>query len=119
MPMVEAMDVSYMLDDDQAAERQGCWILKDDTLEVLSAGRITDITTGNLIHQVQFGHMVEVDDQMRKNTPQPLGAVPVRQQASVVLVLMLDFEGPVPYKVGSKWTLSISERGTITLKEVK
>lgn len=113
------MEVSNMLDGNQHAERQGCWALNDDTLEVISVGRVTDITTGDLIYQIQFGHMIEVDEQMRKNIPQPLGAVPMRQQASVVLVLMLDFEGSVPYKVGSKWTLSISERGNIALKEVK
>lgn len=91
----------------------------EDILEVINVGRVTDFTTGNLIHQIQFGHTVEVNDQMRKGMPQPMGSAPVREQASIVLMLMVKFEDAVPYRLGTRWKLNITDQGAITLKEAK
>ena len=40
--------------------------------------------------------------------------------ASLVLTLLFKFEtGVAPYKVGSKWTIEVSENGSVRLEEAK
>ncbi len=88
-------------------------------VEVLGVGRATDFTTGDLIYQIQFGKTIEVNEQNRRSIPQPMGAAPIKEQASVILTLFLNFKGAAPYLVGTKWILTVDEKGGIRLEERK
>lgn len=91
----------------------------DGVVEVISIGRITDISTGEFIYQVQFGRMFKVDEKNKASIPQMVGIPMSTTQVSIVLVLNVDFKGAAPYLVGSKWTINIDEKGNLSLKEVK
>lgn len=88
-------------------------------VEVISVGRITEISSGEFIYQVQFGRMFNLTDQNRANIPQMMGVPISKKQVSVVLVLNIDFKDAAPYRVGSKWTIGIDAKGNMSLKEVK
>lgn len=88
-------------------------------LEVISINRITDATNGDLIYQVQFGKVVGIEGERKVMVPAPGGPVQVKEQITVALVLNTRFDGPVPYRVGSKWAFSLDEDGSISLKEAE
>jgi hypothetical protein len=91
----------------------------EEVVEVISVTRAIESSTGDSIYQVQFGHMVEVNEEMRKSIPQPVGAAPPKMQGSIALIIFGRFSGPVPYRVGSKWNMSIKESGALTLREAR
>jgi hypothetical protein len=87
-------------------------------VEVLSVARATDGLTGEDVTAVQFGI---VSRAVKSNSPQvmgPFGATGA--PASLVLTLLFKFKtGVAPYKVGSKWTIDVSETGSFVLEEAK
>jgi hypothetical protein len=89
-----------------------------DTIEVISVTRAMDVW-GEGLFLVQFGHMFKISEDMGKNIPRPPGQSAPKEQGSNVLVLYVNFDEAVPYKVGSKWTLDIKATGELSLKEVK
>jgi hypothetical protein len=91
----------------------------EDIVEVISVTRAIESSTGESVFQVQFGHMVEINEEMRKAIPQPIGSAPPKMQGTIALVIFAKFPGPVPYKVGSKWRLTIKESGVVTLGEAR
>jgi hypothetical protein len=93
--------------------------MMDKIVEVISVIRAVESATGESLFQIQFGQMVDVDDNLRKYIPQLVGSVPPKKQGLITLVLFADLKGTVPYKVGSKWRVSIGESGALSLKEVK
>jgi|ADurb_Met_01_Slu_FD_contig_111_111731_length_2317_multi_3_in_0_out_0_1 hypothetical protein len=90
-----------------------------DTVEVISIAPAFDGSTGKPTFQVQFGHLVNMSDEVRRSIPRPPGTAPPQKQPLIVMGVFADFEGEVPYKVGSKWSLEIKDDGTMTLKEQK
>lgn len=88
-------------------------------VEVISVGRATEVATGKFIYQVQFGHVIEMGEEMRRTIPQPAGTVAIKETASIVLSMFMNFPGAVPYKVGSKWVISLSDQGDLTMNAVK
>jgi hypothetical protein len=91
----------------------------NDVLEVISINRITDAATGDLIYQIQFGKLIDIDESNRPMMPLPAGPIPIKKQMAIVLALNVGFSGTVPYLVGSKWRIAIDKVGNISLKEVK
>jgi hypothetical protein len=87
-------------------------------VEVISVGRATDVATGKFIYQIQFGHVIEVGEEMRRTMPQPTGAVAIKETASIVLSMFMNFPDAVPYKVGSKWRIILGDQGTLAMKAV-
>jgi hypothetical protein len=91
----------------------------EQEVEVISIGRIIDVSTGDFIYQIQFGKMFDVKgDGKAIHSPLP-GAPPANKQVSIVLVLNVDIKGAAPYLVGSRWTISIDDNGKLSLTEVK
>lgn len=90
-----------------------------ELLEVISINRITDAITGDLIYQVQFGKIIAAKGDKKIMVPAPGGPVQIKEQITVAVILNAKFEGPVPYRVGSKWNFSQDKNGNISLKEVK
>jgi len=86
-------------------------------VEVLSVARATDGTTGEDVTAVQFG----IVSRTIRSNPQPVNPFGVMgAPASLVLTLLFKFEtGVAPYKVGSKWTIEVSENGSVRLEEAK
>ncbi len=78
-------------------------------VEVVNVGRITSAIDGTLIYQVAFGKITKPVDGMVV----PTGG---KEIAANTLIMYFKSEKVVPYKVGSKWNLSVSENGSISIK---
>ncbi|MCL2317650.1 MAG: hypothetical protein FWC44_01140 [Methanomassiliicoccaceae archaeon] len=85
------------------------------TVEVLGVSRATDGATGEELITVQFG---KLNKEAKRPQNVPPGIV-YRQPASLVLTLFFKFREAAPYKVGSKWSLNVSDDGAIQLIEEK
>jgi hypothetical protein len=81
-----------------------------EEVKVLSVNQVTDVLTGHLVYQIGLGRIGK-----------PIkGLEPVeREISSNVLIVFLPTKGECPYKAGSKWTLTITDTGGLTLKEKK
>ena len=91
----------------------------DRTLIVTSVTLLTEIVSGDFIYQVVFGYYT-------KNTPEILSRLPpeVRStytgnQIAINEMSLLVKADTVPYKVGSKWKLTIRKNGTMNMVEAK
>ena len=87
------------------------------TIEVLSVVRAADGVTGEDLVSVQFGKVVKKADNTQRIQAAPFGVV--GSPASLVLTLFFKFKESAPYKVGSKWNLTVSEDGSLQLQEAK
>lgn len=91
-------------------------MMADMIVEALSVSRATDGVSGEELMSVQFGKVSRVGNATPKsNAPFAM----VGQTVSLVLTLFFKFKEVAPYKVGSKWSLAVSEDGAIQLKEEK
>ena len=79
---------------------------------------LTEIVSGDFIYQVVFGYYT-------KNTPEILSRMPpetrgtfMGNQIAINEMSLLVKTNTVPYKVGSKWKLTIQENGTLNLVEI-
>lgn len=77
-------------------------------VEVVNVGRVTSALDGSLIYQVAFGRIGKPAEGM----PTPAGS---KEIAANTLIMYFDSEKVAPYKVGTKWNLSVSESGSISL----
>lgn len=91
----------------------------DKTLIVTSVTLLTEIVSGDFIYQVVFGYYT-------KNTPEILSRMPAEtrgtfmgNQIAINEMSLLIKTDTVPYKVGSKWKLTIRKNGTMNLVEAK
>ncbi len=80
----------------------------EDEVEVVNVGRITSAIDGSLIYQVVFGKIAKPTEGM----PTPSGS---KEIAPTTLLMYFKSEKEIPYKVGSKWKLTVSESGNISL----
>jgi len=85
------------------------------TVEVLSVSRAADGATGEELISVQFG---KVYRNVKENQNMPAGLL-FRQPVSLVMTLFFKFDEVAPYRVGTRWSLTVSEEGSIQLKEEK
>lgn len=89
-------------------------------VEVAAVSVATQASTGKKIYSVKFAVPTPVDEELKKCLPQqPIGAKHPAVIYYDTIIMFFDFDKTVPYKVGSKWELSIKESGELSLKEVK
>lgn len=84
-------------------------------VEVIGANRAVEALTGNSIFQVVFGVMSRITDELRPQLPRMEGTVPPKEIGINTMILFFPFPEGVPYIVGSRWTLRISNDGRLTL----
>ncbi|MGP6207993.1 hypothetical protein ACNF42_08210 [Cuniculiplasma sp. SKW3] len=77
-------------------------------VEVVNVGRVTSAIDGSLIYQVAFGKIGKPAEGM----PIPAGS---KEIAANTLIMYFQSEKEAPYKVGTKWKLSVSESGNVSL----
>jgi CBS domain containing-hemolysin-like protein len=92
-------------------------IMSKSKIEVLSVVRAVDGITGEDVVSVQFGKVAEKTDNMQRMPVAPFGVV--GPPVSLVLTLFFKFKESAPYRVGSKWDLTVSEDGSLQLQEAK
>ncbi|EQB65016.1 MAG: hypothetical protein AMDU2_EPLC00013G0008 [Thermoplasmatales archaeon E-plasma] len=80
----------------------------ESEVEVVNVGRVTSAIDGSLIYQVAFGKISKPAD----GVPIPAGS---KEIAASTLIMYFKSEKDAPYKVGTKWNLSVSESGSISL----
>lgn len=88
-------------------------------LEVISVQRAVESATGDSIINVAFGVLHEIDDDLRRYLPQQPGGMPPKKVGLNTLVLFFKFKDSAPYKVGTRWDLTVKPNGELSLKEVK
>lgn len=78
-------------------------------VEVISISRATDFLTGKDIYSIQFGNVYKRKEVPLTTTPPVI---------SVTASIFVDFGNECPYKVGSKWIISVDETiGTISIRK--
>lgn len=85
-------------------------MIMDKEVEVVSVSRATEFATGKDIYSIQFGSVI------KRNVSVPTTAPPT---ISVTATIFVDFKDECPYKVGSKWILSVSDKGIMSIKPVR
>lgn len=88
-------------------------------VEVTNVSRATESHSGNSIYLVMFGEEVKVDSELQKYMPQSQNSKPPKVVFENVAQLYFNFDNVVPFKVGSKWKLQISDTGKILLNPIK
>ena len=88
-------------------------MLFEKDVEVIQVTRAIESATGDYIYQVTFGQIVEVDDELRRTVPTPANSKAPKKIAPTTLSIFIDASKPMPYKVGSKWKISITENGSM------
>ena len=87
-------------------------------VETLAVTRMLDLVTEEPIAQVVFG-------QAKKITPQIRDRIPDENQAargeiySNTVVITVPISEANKYKVGSKWKISVDDKGWIAIRELK
>jgi hypothetical protein len=80
-------------------------------VEVVTVTQATDVISGDLVYQIGLG---------KTGKPYPgVAGSQVKKISSNVLVIFMPIEGECPYIVGSHWSLSIANDGTLNLKRMK
>jgi hypothetical protein len=77
---------------------------------------LQEVETGDLMHQVTFGEFVEYTPEIAARViPQPKGVF--GSQIHVVWMMLNIKTAEFPYKIGSKWKITVTENGTIKMVE--
>jgi hypothetical protein len=86
------------------------------TVEVMSIIPVLDVRDNQTMHQVMFGQMVDVTPDLRTRllTIRPIPPPPARIAINT-LTINYKFNDLVPYTVGSKWDISVSASGELTM----
>ena len=82
-------------------------------MEVLGVSRGLS-PSGEQITQVSFGDSLTVDESWRQNLPPE--ARGLKTVGRNIVTLFALFEGEVPYKLGTKWKLTIEDNGEFSAK---
>lgn len=97
--------------------------MTDVTLEVINIASATEIKSGNPIATITFGEYITADQPITNRIARiPSFSPPVvgSKLPVATLVLFYPLTGIVPYKMGSKWKLSINaDNGNISLNEIR
>jgi hypothetical protein len=88
-------------------------MLFEKDVEVIQVTRAIESVSGDYIYQVTFGQVVDVDDELRRTVPIPANSKAPKKIAPTTLSVFIDASKPMPYKVGSKWKISITENGSM------
>ena len=72
-----------------------------------------------LMNTISLGYSTSLDDKQKARFEAAGQKAPNGPIGVKTLVLNLEFEGAVPYRMGSKWSLTVSADGGITLTEMK
>lgn len=79
-------------------------------VEVIGVSRSTDFISGDTIYSVQFGNLGDVRIPPLSNTPPAI---------SVSAAIFADFKDCAPYKVGTKWSMTVDEKdGSVMLRPI-
>ncbi len=82
---------------------------------------LTQFIVDGIIAAVQFGENIDANDEIRSRvSSRPMGATFANSQKIPVVTLQLFFpiKGVIPYKIGSKWKITINDQnGEISIKE--
>jgi hypothetical protein len=85
---------------------------------VVGVNPIVELTTGDTLQQVVFGEYVDA-------TPEVLGRIPqvmregIGKRVGVNEVTVVLKKDEIPYRIGSKWKLTINQDGEIKVAESK
>lgn len=91
----------------------------DKILTVTNVATVTELSTGELINQVNFGHYIDNTPEILNRLPAPFREnFPGKQIGVSELILLIKID-EVMYKVGSKWHLKVDKEGTMTLAALK
>jgi hypothetical protein len=85
-------------------------------VEVVGVSIATEASTGETLYQVTFADRTEVTPQLRPYVPSPPGTMPPKEVAFNVIIMFFRFDTEVPYRVGSKWQLTVGADGRITVE---
>ncbi len=88
-------------------------------VEVVLVSRATESATGDLIYQVTFGERVNIDGELRKSLQQLQNSKPPKEILPTILNVFISSDGPLPYRIGSRWRIEITDNGSITVKEAR
>ncbi|HMK94080.1 MAG TPA: hypothetical protein VK536_01640 [Candidatus Limnocylindrales bacterium] len=91
----------------------------DKVLTVLNVATITELATGDLINQVNFGNYIENTQEVLNRFPASVRENFTGKQIGVSELILFIKTEEVTYKVGSKWHLKIHKEGIMNLEEVK
>jgi hypothetical protein len=91
----------------------------DKVLTVINVATITELATGDLINQVNFGNYIENTPEVLNRFPAPVRENFTGKQIGVSELILFIKTEEVMYKVGSKWHLKIDKEGIMNLEEVK
>jgi hypothetical protein len=91
-----------------------------DVLHVIAAAPIEDVITGRKLTQIVFGQEVKLNKEIRERVETSGQRVMGEHISSNIIVMSVDFDGVVPYRIGSAWTLKVDKKtGEVSLKEAK
>jgi hypothetical protein len=93
--------------------------LVEKTLTVLSIAPTTELATGDQISQVTFGQNIDVTNEVISRIPPNARETFFAKTIGVNEFVLFIKSEEVPYRVGSKWKLTIKTNGTIGLVESK
>jgi hypothetical protein len=90
------------------------------TLVVTSITPSSEVSTGDILYAVSFGTYIDATDEIRRRIQPSLVALQLVGNKIPVSELVLFVKGEqVPYKIGSKWNLSINDDGSLNVVEQK
>ncbi len=84
----------------------------------ISVAPITELASGNSIYQVIFGNYIEATPEIIDRLP-PQAKQGLAKQIPITELTFFIKGAEIPYRIGSKWKLSIKEDGTLSLVELK
>lgn len=93
-------------------------MLFEKEVEVIQITRAINSVTGDYIYQITFGQIVEVDEELRRAVATPPNSKPPKKVAPTTFSIFIDSSEPMPYKVGSKWKVSVKDNGSISVEAV-
>jgi hypothetical protein len=94
-------------------------MLFEKKVEVISVGPAIEAESGEYIYQVTFGQVLEVDEELRRTIPVLANSKPAKKIAFNTISIFFHSSKTIPYKVGSKWNISIADNGTVTVRGTK
>jgi hypothetical protein len=87
----------------------------ESEMEVLQITRSYDIETGDTVYEVSFGKTFEVNERIRSRIKSPDSGEPPEVLSVNIVTLVIPSSAPVPYMVGTKWSLKINEDGSLSV----
>jgi hypothetical protein len=92
----------------------------EKSLIVTGIGMVYELTTGEPMYQVNFGEYLDSTPELTSRLSAASGTpFNGKKIAANWLLLNIKTTGVVPYKVGSKWKLTVEDNGSTSLVEIK